>query len=322
MRTGKLFPSKGRRGFTLIELLVVIAIIAILIGLLLPAVQKVREAANRSKCTNNLKQIALGAHNYQSALGVLPAGTWGEKDGAVANAVAPGLFGFPQIGSLAILLPYIEQENLWRQMNVTYGIGTPAPGWWTVGATWNAAQVTVPTYLCPSDNASTRPNTFVIPAVVAAGSFTGYYFPAGGGGDNLGRTNYTGVAGRMARVGDPVRDPIAGYFYMQSRNRVELAGDGSSNTLMFAEAMGDASPIGNIFGNGTGASLSWMGWGWMPTAWGCSAPYAWYMPGSKHTQLTNFAMGDASVRGVRNVSDVVLFRNAAGISDGFIANLD
>src|SRR5438067_10763680 len=94
---------KNRKGFTLIELLVVIAIIAILIGLLLPAVQKVREAAARAQCSNNVKQLSLACHNYESANGTLPPYS-------VATAAQYGSAHY-------LLLPFIEQDNLFRQAN-------------------------------------------------------------------------------------------------------------------------------------------------------------------------------------------------------------
>jgi len=144
---------RPRAGFTLIELIVVIAIIAILIGLLLPAVQKIREAANRMKCSNNLKQISLAAHNYESANGVLPPGYLGPYP---TLAAASG-DDTQNLGVLAIILPFIEQDNVYRQLLAPFpsdytSLTAVYPAWYTNATALSVAAARINTYLCPSDD--------------------------------------------------------------------------------------------------------------------------------------------------------------------------
>src|SRR5438045_2504618 len=159
---------RRRSGFTLIELLVVIAIIAILIGLLLPAVQKVREAANRMKCSNNLKQLGLACHNYADTNGRFPSArvATASSQGSTPATYRSDPIMYNRHG-LVLLLPFIEQNNLYQQFKInsangnfnSASIGQAGPNNGSVMApdavaSGNAAlsATVVSTFLCPSDN--------------------------------------------------------------------------------------------------------------------------------------------------------------------------
>ena len=187
--------DRHRRGFTLVELLVVIAIIAILLGLLLPAVQKVRSAAARMQCQNNLKQIALAAHSYESPQGALPPGLTIFKAGEK----------LPYIGWLARLLPYIEQNALWRQSLEAYAERPFTP----FSLPHLGIQTPIKIYSCPADDRQGS----------AHDTHQGYRVAVSG---------YLGVNGTDYKAAN-------GVLYAGSRVRFTDITDGTSNTLLAGE---------------------------------------------------------------------------------------
>jgi prepilin-type N-terminal cleavage/methylation domain-containing protein len=295
--------SVPRSGFTLIELLVVIAIIGILVGLLLPAIQQVRETAARSQCSNNLKQIALAAHNYADIAGVLPPGQLGPYPD-VGIGVPP--FNAQFVGVFVYLLPFLEQDNTYRllmqDVPSDYLRSTAVyPGWWTYPSATAAAQTRIKTFLCPSDNpysntqmTDVMTHTFRTPQ--------GFELFVGGfgieeGGAGLGRTSYVGVAGYGGQINNWSIDHYAGLLC--NRSSVSLAqltaSDGASNTLMFGEWLDDFSSGPRLF------APAWIGAGSLPTAYGTQATgkSAVFEFNGKHPGTIQFCMGDGSVRGIR-----------------------
>jgi prepilin-type N-terminal cleavage/methylation domain-containing protein len=212
--------SRQRTGFTLVELLVVIAIIGVLVALLLPAVQSAREAARRSSCANNLKQIGLGLHNYHDSLGSFPTGY-----------MDSGVDLQESWGWSALLLPYIEQAPLHDQLGVSRGslysqlVANPGP---VVQHTKTVLKV----FICPSDSGYNGSGL-----VHNNRSFNGGLgFTAAGQsavpGTLVALSNYPGVAGHRDVVG---RAPNTGVFYGNSHVTFADFTDGTSNTLAVGE---------------------------------------------------------------------------------------
>jgi prepilin-type N-terminal cleavage/methylation domain-containing protein len=192
-----------RQGFTLIELLVVIAIIAVLIGLLLPAVQKVREAAARSQCTNNMKQLGLAAHNYHDVNGFLPPSDAGPSP--TSGTTNTGISAF------ALLLPQIEQDNAFRLVDLMVP--------WNHSNNANARAIAIKTFSCPSDPVNS--------------------VPAGWAGINYRTNSGSGILNAQPStiVGNPNYGMPApnGPFVPQLTTRFAGITDGLSNTAGFSE---------------------------------------------------------------------------------------
>jgi len=338
---------RTHRAFTLIELLVVIAIIAVLIGLLLPAVQKVREAANRMTCTNNLKQLGLAAHNYQATNNSLPPGYLGPLNNLTKgdeDTSLPDRYNIQWLSVLAFLLPYVEQENIYKNLSVDWDrrklgdVNKNTGNWWKDNqrdnSNWQMAHARIKSFLCPSTDAyqSVR-GTGVSEHYFTRddGRISGnYYFAVFGndqGGADLGRTNYLGVSGTAGRTsGGSPWAKYEGLFTNRSNNSLDRVPDGTSNTLLFGEAIGGELPHP---GGPPEYSGCWMGIGALPTFFGLPIiDPEWYQFSSRHTGVVNFCFADGSVRALKPGSsgitpltitlptDWYVFQQLAGFKDG------
>jgi prepilin-type N-terminal cleavage/methylation domain-containing protein/prepilin-type processing-associated H-X9-DG protein len=219
--------SSSRRGFTLIELLVVIAIIAVLIALLLPAVQAAREAARRSQCVNNLKQIGLAMHNYHSSTNSFP----------FIGAIQPYQIGsttrWSDWSAQAMLLPYMEQTQIYNTCNFSW-----APEWsanlgWAINST--SSLTIINSFLCPSDGNAGK-GGFINSYCASQGTST-YGYPEGPNNAEVSTGGSSGV-----------------FAYSRNYGLADIT-DGSSNTLAFSEWVVN-NPLGRPPGRATGAAVS------------------------------------------------------------------
>lgn len=339
-----------RTGFTLFELLILLVLLLIVAALLLPAVQRVREAANKMLCGSNLRQSAIACHNYHNDFDRLPPGYWGPLgkeeplgDGKKSQNVSVQL----------ALLPYLEGDNLFRQLRTTQGLGdnavpagqagfdfsleTASAPWWTSEVDLSLAAAKLKLFLCPSQDATESPARGYVMAIHIVGSDRKAIFnttPM-----DLGRTHYAGVAGCLGKYAPKntgtINDDYSKYEgLLGNRSKLTLgqitALDGTSNTLMLGEGLGGDLKRGKQDTAWTwiGVGGMWTYFGLQPTKAPVDADTGCFRFGSPHRDGVQFAHGDASVRLVRwgrtaviakagnDPTDWTLLQQLAGYKDG------
>ena len=321
---------KSSRGFTLIELLVVIAIIAILIALLLPAVQQAREAARRTQCKNNLKQLALAVHNYHDTNNTFPPGYIFAPPNHVTRS------------ALTMILPYIEQGNLYQSIDHSVPMFNGPTGYnaTVLAANVAAAATIIPAFLCPS-SVGNPTDDYMYPA----GAFPGGW-PSANATWKGGRTDYGGTTGVLGTYANLAYNNNPGGerhgFFRQSGasgsiTRMRDVTDGTSNTFMFGERTGGvklyyknqpAAGLPAILGLTNGGSWSdalafehWLGGSlYDGTNNGGPCSMCTNIRGngfhSFHTGGCQFAMGDGGVRFVSENISQTTFASLITIQKG------
>ena len=322
--------SFKRKAFTLVELLVVIAIIGILIAMLLPAVQAVREAARRTQCLNNIKQVALASLNYEAALGRFPPGVLG-NDGIGSSTQS--------VGALCYVLPYMELNNVADLIEVNLSPDIVDDAWQNFDPagdmTFNtrfASQVRIPSFECPSDG--TEPSRIIV---------SHYHTDAinDSNRDNLefnirhGLTNYSPIGGVLGSVTSATTitdgaqwEGYDGIFTNRSKTTFGSISDGSSNTLLFGEIAGQS---------GVGSSSQTHGYAWIAAINLSMIGWEFDRAGltdsqignrnldkynSFHTGVVNFARGDGSVTTIPQNTDAITMFRLSAMRDGNVVTFD
>jgi prepilin-type N-terminal cleavage/methylation domain-containing protein/prepilin-type processing-associated H-X9-DG protein len=345
MPVSNIRPQSASRGFTLIELLVVIAIIGVLVGLLLPAVQQAREAARRSMCSNNLKQIGLGLHNYHDARRAFP------RAYKVELNVTPIVDNVGYWSWAALIAPYMELQTTYDTLGVSTTDPTPA-----LAANRAAFLAPVQAFRCPSDVGPALHNTGLDPGWAIAAS------PSGGSNTGLPVSNYVGNNNqayiRSHTPSNPANGTTGalGVFFRDKAIKIKDIVDGTSKTLLAGErsytlgehrmAAGTMWAVRDTGGNGPASNTSPpgnQGWnqGLMTITFGIwhginpvlttsnSGNAMRQSPSSLHPGGAQFLMADGSTEFIQETIDCDTAANnsttvnsaleaLAGINDGFV----
>lgn len=345
----------NRRGFTLIELLVVIAIIAILVSLLLPAVQQARESARRTQCKNNLKQLGLATHNFEGTYKKLPPGQ-------IFNVAAYSNFALMDhmtlLGTLPYLTPFLEQDALYRPFGSSmkmdsrdFAVDSVDPmkqNYFKYAAVNAVTGTQVPAFLCPSDNAAS--------ALKPGSADLTVWMIRTAGGPNYGGflmndvtpdpitsrhalTNYTGCTGRLTATAEELGitmfspdfraiNDYEGIFRLNKQKRFADIHDGLSNTVLFGEVTG--AFYDGYLGVGRFRSFSWLvgplGMHYAAKSL-AGISYGGTRPTledakftSRHAGIVQYTMADGSVRALSTSTDADVLLRLGGAADGQIVS--